>query len=133
MAADIGAAKSEDGGRHEAENSKDQTAEERLSQSSQSMTDPLPDPPSPFIVEWVRRILPELPVRRRALDLAMGRGRHAVPLARLGLRVFGVDVSLDAVRSSKSRAAADGLEIVGWCGDLTTTALPQNAFDLIVV
>jgi 2-polyprenyl-3-methyl-5-hydroxy-6-metoxy-1,4-benzoquinol methylase len=63
----------------------------------------------------------------------MGRGRHALALARMGWRAFGVDVQLDAVRTAKDRAAAEGLDVRAWCADLTVTALPPAAFGLVVV
>jgi tellurite methyltransferase len=63
----------------------------------------------------------------------MGRGRHALALAALGWRVFGIDVHLDAVRAAIKRAAAERLVIRGWCGDLISTPLPLAAFELVVV
>ena len=84
--------------------------------------------PSPFIVEWLARV----PIGD-ALDLAMGRGRHALPLARAGFRVFGVDVKLDAVRDATAAATAEGFHVHAWCADLTHHPLPAARFDLIVV
>src|SRR5262245_20017305 len=63
----------------------------------------------------------------------MGRGRHALPLARAGFRVFGVDNKCDAVRDAIGTAAAEGLLIRGWCADLTQHPLPRSWFDLVVV
>ena len=63
----------------------------------------------------------------------MGRGRHALPLARAGFRTFGVDVTLEAVRDAIAAARAEGLRVEGWCADLTRYPLPRAAFDLIVV
>ena len=64
----------------------------------------------------------------------MGRGRHALVLARAGLRTFGVDVKLDAVRDAIAAAAADGLVVRGWCADLETrSVLPADRFDIVVV
>jgi tellurite methyltransferase len=63
----------------------------------------------------------------------MGRGRHALPLARAGCRTFGVDLKLEAVRGAMASARAEGLRINGWCADLTRSPLPRAAFDLIVV
>ena len=45
--------------------------------------------------------------------------------ARLGWRVFGVDVDLDAVRTARDRAAAEGLVVRAWCADLAVTPLPS--------
>lgn len=70
---------------------------------------------------------------RCALDVAMGRGRHALALAEAGFRTFGVDIRLDAVREALGAAAGRGLAIRGWCADLTRAPLPKHRFDLIVV
>ena len=69
---------------------------------------------------------------RRALDVAMGRGRHALVLARAGFKTFGVDVKIDAVRDAVAAAAAEGLALSCWCADLTRGVLPIGRFDLIV-
>jgi tellurite methyltransferase len=98
------------------------------------MTDPYPvDPPSPFIVEWVARLSHEIPAPRRALDLAMGRGRHALVMAASGCRVFGVDVNPATVAVAMARASQRGYQVRGWCADLTVSPLPSRRFELIVV
>jgi SAM-dependent methyltransferase len=98
------------------------------------MTDTHPlDPPSPFVNEWVVRASRLVPEPRRALDVAMGRGRHAIVLAVAGFRVFGVDVKLDAVVDAMAQASRRGCAIRGWCGDLTVSPLPARRFELIVV
>ena len=89
--------------------------------------------PSPFIVEWTRLRADELSERRRgkswrALDVAMGRGRHVAPLARAGFRVFGVDVKLDAVRDAVTAAESAGVRVYAWCADLTQHPLPIATF-----
>lgn len=88
--------------------------------------------PSPFVVEWLAHAA-RAAARGRALDVAMGRGRHAIGLARAGFRTFGVDIRYDAVHDAVTAAAAEGLQIAGWCADLTRTALPSARFDVIVV
>jgi SAM-dependent methyltransferase len=88
--------------------------------------------PSPFVAEWVARLAP--PTAARALDVAMGRGRHAMLLARAGFRTFGVDLKLDAVRDAIGAAAAEALVVLGWCADLETrSVLPADRFDVVVV
>src|SRR5262245_6985205 len=90
--------------------------------------------PSPFMVDWFSRLAgAKREPHARALDMAMGRGRHAVPLAHAGFRVFGVDVNLDAVRDARAAARAGGVQIHAWCADLTQHPLPIARFDLIVV
>ncbi len=92
--------------------------------------------PSPFVVEWVARAARELDTegeRRRALDLAMGRGRHALVLAGAGFQTFGVDVKLDALSSARDAARHAGVSIHTWCADLTEHPLPAARFDVVVV
>lgn len=89
------------------------------------------DPPSPFIREWVHRAAGAGP--GRALDVAMGRGRHARLIAAEGFRTFGVDVDGPSVAAAVKAAAAGGVAIGGWCADLTVYPLPRERFDLIVV
>jgi tellurite methyltransferase len=71
--------------------------------------------------------------RGRALDIAMGRGRHTILLARAGGHVFGVDRDLAALRDAVVRAAGERLAIHPWCADLTQHPLPRERYDLIVV
>lgn len=90
--------------------------------------------PSPFVVEWVDAEARAAGGRQiRGVDIAMGRGRHAMVLARAGCRTFGVDVRLEALRDAKAAALAEGLALRAWCADLTQHPLPRAHFDLIVV
>jgi tellurite methyltransferase len=99
-----------------------------------SMADRLTgDPPSSFVVEWATRLSPTLPNRRRALDVAMGRGRHARVLCDLGLATFGIDQNFGALRLAMTELAAEGRKLRAWCADLTVSPLPQAAFELILV
>ena len=99
------------------------------------------DVPSPFVVEWLSRVqkwggpykVRPTGVSPAAIDLAMGRGRHAQLLARAGFRTFGVDVKLDAVSDAVARARCDGLLVRGWCADLTEIRLPRGFFDVVLV
>ena len=69
----------------------------------------------------------------RALDVACGRGRHALWLADLGFAVVAVDVSDVAVDAVRSRAAACGASVEALQADLDTDPLPQPPFAAIVV
>jgi tellurite methyltransferase len=89
--------------------------------------------PSPFIVEWIERIARERSGRMRALDVAMGTGRHAVAMARAGLRTFGVDAKLESVRAAIAAGRRQGVRIEGWCADLTQHPLPRSRFDVVIV
>ena len=63
----------------------------------------------------------------------MGQGRHSMVLARVGFRVFGVDIRPDSVFAAVSNARAAGLQIYAWCADLISHPLPRARFDLVVV
>jgi tellurite methyltransferase len=97
------------------------------------MTECPPDPPSSFVAEWIIRLSTQISAPRRALDIAMGRGRHAFVLADAGFRTFGVDSNHDMVLDTVRHARRRGLELHGWCADLTMPALPSRRFDLIIV
>jgi tellurite methyltransferase len=93
--------------------------------------------PSAFIESWVAtlavRLKADAALERRALDLAMGRGRHARLLATRGFLTFGVDANRDVMRDATAAAAREGQHILGWCADLTVSPLPAAVFDVVVV
>jgi 2-polyprenyl-3-methyl-5-hydroxy-6-metoxy-1,4-benzoquinol methylase len=90
-------------------------------------------PPSPLVIQWAARIAQLAPPGPRALDVAVGRGRHYETLARAGFRVFGVDVAFEAVRDAVAQRAEGVAPMQGWCADLTTAGLPVGRFDLVLV
>jgi len=97
------------------------------------MTDSLPpDPPSLFVETWINRLAAQCG-GGRALDVAMGRGRHSVVLAAAGLHVFGVDNRFEVVQSAVERVRTRGHRLAAWCADLTMSPLPARRFDVIVV
>src|SRR5678816_4345560 len=67
----------------------------------------------------------------RALDLCCGPGRHAVPLARHGFKVTGVDLSGFLLDEARSRAAAAGVDVEWVAQDMRTFVRP-GAYDLII-
>jgi SAM-dependent methyltransferase len=91
------------------------------------------DLPSAFVSEWVTRVARTRGPKARALDLAMGRGRHSRLLARVGYETFGVDLRQDVVRQAVKAARGEGLVVRAWCADLTISPLPRDAFDLVLV
>jgi SAM-dependent methyltransferase len=89
---------------------------------------------SPFVAEWIAAHAPGTDQRsRRALDVAMGRGGHAMALARAGFETFGVDVACGLVQQARASSRAEGLSIRAWCADLTNYPLPSRRFDVVVV
>jgi SAM-dependent methyltransferase len=91
------------------------------------------DLPSPFVSHWAAALVNGVPSSRRALDLAMGNGRHAVILADIGFTVFGVDRRLDALQIAATHARGRGVDLRLWCADLTAYPLPVERFELVVV
>lgn len=73
-----------------------------------------------------------LPKGGRALDVAMGSGRNALFLARLGFQVVGIDISTEAVALCRQRAREQGLAVDAVLADLERFPLPREAFDLII-
>jgi tellurite methyltransferase len=86
-------------------------------------------PASPFIERWIGELARPRGLPRRALDVAMGRGRHAGLLADRGFVTFGVDINFEALSSAYAADARLHL----WCADLTMAPLPAGRFDVIVV
>lgn len=70
----------------------------------------------------------------RVLDLGCGDGTTALPAARLGVEVLGVDIAANLVAAGKRRAAAAGLDNLrfeeGDAADLR--AIEDHSFDLLV-
>lgn len=84
--------------------------------------------PSPFLVENVA-LLP----RGRALDIAMGNGRNAIYLARLGFAVEGVDISPEAISRAREYARSAGVTIRAQVTDLESDFhIPPGAYDAII-
>lgn len=84
--------------------------------------------PSPFLL-GLDAILPR---RGRALDVAGGSGRHALWLARRGLRVTLADVSDVALARASREARAAGLALEPLRIDLEASPLPRGPWDVVV-
>ena len=99
------------------------------------MSGVLPGPAiSPFVAEWLPRVAAAIGVNSRprlALDLAMGEGRHAVPLAAAGFQTFGVDLSVERLATACRAAHHRGLTFHAWAADLDSYPLPAERFDLL--
>jgi 2-polyprenyl-3-methyl-5-hydroxy-6-metoxy-1,4-benzoquinol methylase len=70
-----------------------------------------------------------LPAGAVVEDLGCGRGRHAVPLARKGFRVTGVDISENMLRLARSRAERERVQ-VEWVKEDMRTFCRNGAFHL---
>ncbi len=68
----------------------------------------------------------------RVLDVACGTGNVALPLARRGARVTGVDIASNLLEQARARAAAEGLDITFDEGDAEQLPYPESTFDAVV-
>lgn len=68
----------------------------------------------------------------RALDVACGTGNTAIPLARRGAVVTGVDIAPNLLVQARERSRAEGLEIHFDEGDAELLPYPDACFDLAV-
>lgn len=84
--------------------------------------------PAPLLVEFRDRL-----PKGKALDLAMGYGRHALYLAQAGWDVHGIERDPEAVAACRREAEARGLWLRAEQADLDTYRIPAGAYDLVVV
>jgi SAM-dependent methyltransferase len=84
---------------------------------------------------WLLSNIDRIPRAGRALDVACGRGRHALFLAARGWTVRALDRDADAIEALRSEAARRGLAVQADVVDLEAgdTDLGREAYDLIVV
>jgi len=78
----------------------------------------------------LRRALALAPPAGRALDVACGRGRHAIALARAGYAVDAIDISPTAVASGRERGR--GLGISWRIADLDAAGLERGVYAIVV-
>ena len=68
----------------------------------------------------------------RVLDVAAGAGRNALFLARRGLVVEALDISLTGLRLAREAARAEGLTLLAAQVDLESFPLPRRRYDAII-
>jgi tellurite methyltransferase len=84
--------------------------------------------PSQLLVENLA-LLP----KGRALDVAMGNGRNAIYLARMGFEVEGIDISPEAVSSALERARKSGVSLKARVADLESNyQIEKGVYDVII-
>ena len=66
------------------------------------------------------------------LDVACGTGNSAIPAARAGANVTGVDIATNSLEQAKKRAAAEKLPIRFEEGDAEDLSYPDASFDLVL-
>ncbi|HEY0759617.1 MAG TPA: class I SAM-dependent methyltransferase [Acidisarcina sp.] len=73
-----------------------------------------------------------IPPGRRVLDVACGTGNCAIPLARDGAIVTGIDIAPNLLVQARERASAENLTIHFDEGDAEELPYPEASFDAIV-
>src|SRR5690349_21162647 len=68
----------------------------------------------------------------RVLDVACGTGNTAIPAARLGAQVTGVDIAPNLLAQARERAAQEQLRAEFQEGDAEQLQFPDNAFDVVL-
>ena len=96
---------------------------ERYDETSGEMFDPAVLGPA---VEFLAGLAAEGPV----LELGIGTGRVALPLAERGLHVAGIDLSADMVARLREKPGGDAIEVT--IGDFSQTAV-EGTFSLVYV
>ncbi len=78
------------------------------------------------------RFASELAPGAAVLEVAPGPGYLAVELARVGLRVTGLDISRTMIEIATEYAERSGVGVTLRQGDVTELPFPDGAFDLVV-
>jgi ubiquinone/menaquinone biosynthesis C-methylase UbiE len=68
----------------------------------------------------------------RVLDVACGTGNSAIPAARAGGMVTGIDIAPNLLVQARERASAEQLEIEFQEGDAEQLPYPDGAFDVVL-
>ncbi|MCE8001659.1 class I SAM-dependent methyltransferase [Billgrantia ethanolica] len=68
----------------------------------------------------------------RLLDVACGTGNLAIPAARAGASVTGIDIADNLIEQARTRARTEGLDIHFEVDDAESLAQPDAAFDVVV-
>ena len=69
---------------------------------------------------------------RACSDVACGAGQIAIPAARAGVRVTGIDIASNLIEQARTRARAEGVDVRFDEGDAEALPYEDAAFDLVV-
>lgn len=87
--------------------------------------------PNEALVELVRDELARVPAAR-VVDIGCGAGRNAVPLARLGARVLGLDLSWPMLQAAARRAREQGITPRFALSPMDRLPARDAAFDVVI-
>ena len=84
----------------------------------------------PGALEFLSRLAVERGTRM--LDVACGAGQIAIPAARSGARVTGIDIASNLIEQARARARAEGVDAKFDEGDAEMLPYEDASFDLVV-
>jgi SAM-dependent methyltransferase len=77
-------------------------------------------------------LLSQVPFRQgRVLLVGLGGGREAIPLAKMGFEVIGIDFVFEMAAKAKAYASAQGVKIEAIVQEITHLTFVKNSFDLV--
>lgn len=68
----------------------------------------------------------------RILDVACGAGQTAIPMARAGAKVTGVDIATNLIEQARARVQAENLDARFEEGDAEMLPYPDGSFDIVL-
>jgi SAM-dependent methyltransferase len=74
----------------------------------------------------------QIPPGSQMLDVGCGAGQIAIPAARAGIYVTGVDIATNSLEQARARAAVEGLKAHFDEGDAEALPYPDASFDTVV-
>jgi len=87
-----------------------------------------------FTAEEADRFVERLEIKpgSQVLDVACGTGNTAIPAAKRGAHVTGVDIATNLLEQAKERAAAERVQVRFEEGDAEELPYADNSFDVVV-
>lgn len=87
-------------------------------------------PMEPGALEFLHRL--SIPSGTQMLDVGCGAGQIAIPAARAGVHVTGVDIATNQIEQARARAQAEGLKVRFDEGDAEMLPYADGSFDVVV-
>jgi 2-polyprenyl-3-methyl-5-hydroxy-6-metoxy-1,4-benzoquinol methylase len=86
-----------------------------------------------YLVEGATEFLSlfNLPTGTKILDVACGAGQTALPMARKGIHVTGIDIATNLVKEARKRASIEGLQVQFDEGDAAELPYEDVSFDVV--
>jgi len=87
-----------------------------------------------YAAKGAEEFVSRLPIssNARVLDVACGTGNLAIPAARKGAQVTGIDIAPNLVEQARARAAEEGLKATFEEGDAEQLPYPDAHFDVVM-